>query len=68
MKGKGNLSVPDLTHLVLSAITLCVHDKDEGGFDVWDCDVLSLEVQIRVGKSKERNQGYFGLFSHVWIL
>lgn len=46
LKGKGNLSVPDLSHLVTSA----VDDKDEGGFDVLDCDVLSLEVQIPVGK------------------
>ncbi|WJX34624.1 hypothetical protein P8452_22723 [Trifolium repens] len=47
-KGKGNLSVPDLNHLVLSAITSCVEDKD--AFDVWDCEVLSLEVQLPVGK------------------
>jgi hypothetical protein len=47
-KGKGNLSVPDLSHLVLSAVTSCVEDKD--GFNVWDCEVLSLEVEIPVGK------------------
>lgn len=48
LKKKGNVSVPDLSHLVLSAVTSCVEDK--GGFDVWDCDVSSLEVQIPVGK------------------
>ncbi|XP_058786553.1 uncharacterized protein LOC131661140 [Vicia villosa] len=48
LKGKGNVSVPDLSHLVLSAVTACVEDKD--GFDVWDCDIASLEVQLPAGK------------------
>ncbi|KAJ1378262.1 TLDc domain [Sesbania bispinosa] len=48
LKGKGNLSFPDLNHLVLSAITSCA--QVEGGFNVWDCDISSLEVQLPAGK------------------
>lgn len=48
LKGKGNISVPDLSHLVMSAITSCA--EVEGGLNVWDCDVSSLEVQLPAGK------------------
>lgn len=48
LKGKGEVSLPDLNHLVLSAIASC--GQVEGGLDVWDCDILSLEVQLPAGK------------------
>ncbi|XP_027333194.1 uncharacterized protein LOC113848033 [Abrus precatorius] len=48
LKGEGSTSLPDLTHLVLSASTSCA--KVEGGFNVWDCDISSLEVQLPAGK------------------
>ncbi|KAK7316975.1 hypothetical protein RJT34_00827 [Clitoria ternatea] len=44
LKGEGNLGLPDLNHLALSAITSCA--QVEGGFNVWDCDITSLEVQL----------------------
>ncbi|KAJ4839721.1 hypothetical protein Tsubulata_041014 [Turnera subulata] len=47
-KGTETLSVPDVSHLVLSAVVGCVGDGS--GFDLWDCDVLSLEVELPVGK------------------
>ena len=47
-EGKGDLRLPDLSHLVLSAITSCA--KVEGGFNVWDCDISSLEVELPWGK------------------
>lgn len=48
LKEKGNVSVSDLSHLVLSAVTTCVEDK--AGLDVCDCDVSSLEVKLPAGK------------------
>ncbi|MED6139056.1 hypothetical protein PIB30_080289 [Stylosanthes scabra] len=45
---KGNVRLPDLSHLVLSAIISC--GKVEGGFNVWDCDVSSLGVELPAGK------------------
>ncbi|XP_027903058.1 uncharacterized protein LOC114163139 [Vigna unguiculata] len=48
LKGEGNPSLPDLSHLVLSVITSC--GQVEGAFDVWDCDISSLEVQLPAGK------------------
>ncbi|TKY73861.1 TLD domain-containing protein 1 [Spatholobus suberectus] len=45
LKGEGNLGLPDLNHLVLSACA-----RVEGGLNVWDCDVSSLEVQLPAGK------------------
>ncbi|KOM41154.1 hypothetical protein LR48_Vigan04g135200 [Vigna angularis] len=48
LKGEGILSLPDLNHLVLSVITSC--GQVEGAFDVWDCDISSLEVQLPAGK------------------
>ncbi|KAJ8762205.1 hypothetical protein K2173_007361 [Erythroxylum novogranatense] len=47
-KGKQILCLPDVTHLVLSAVVSCA----EVGSDknLWDCDISSLEVQLPVGK------------------
>ncbi|KAL9313827.1 hypothetical protein ACSQ67_019279 [Phaseolus vulgaris] len=45
---EGNLSLPDLNHLVLSVITSC--GQVEGGLDVWDRDISSLEAQLPAGK------------------
>jgi hypothetical protein len=41
---------------------------EEEGYVVWDYDVLSLEVHIRVGKRKERNLEAFDIFSLCWVL
>ncbi|KAK7350865.1 hypothetical protein VNO77_09885 [Canavalia gladiata] len=48
LKGEGSVSLPDLNHLVLPAITSCA--QVEGGFNVWDCDFSTLEVQLSAGK------------------
>ncbi|RDX57874.1 hypothetical protein CR513_62850 [Mucuna pruriens] len=48
LKGEGNLSLPDLNHLILSVITSCA--QVEGGLNVRDCDISSLEVQLPSGK------------------
>ncbi|KAE9608709.1 hypothetical protein Lal_00020738 [Lupinus albus] len=47
-EGKINLSLPDLNHLVLSAVTSCA--KIEGVLDVWECEISSLKVQLPAGK------------------
>lgn len=49
LKNKVNLCLPDVNHLVLSAVTSC--GEGGGGVNVWDCNVISgLEIQIPVGK------------------
>ncbi|XP_050237896.1 uncharacterized protein LOC126687377 isoform X2 [Mercurialis annua] len=48
LEGRGNLCLPDVSHLVLSAVVYCV--EDSGGFDLWDCDISALDVQIPAGK------------------
>ncbi|XWS25879.1 hypothetical protein CRYUN_Cryun27aG0105600 [Craigia yunnanensis] len=45
---KGKLFVPDINHLVLSAAVSCA--EVNSSLDVWDCDVLGLDVQLPVGK------------------
>lgn len=47
-KGKENLGLPDINHLVLSAVVSCI----EGGidFDVWDWDISGLKSQLPAGK------------------
>ncbi|KAF7840077.1 TLD domain-containing protein KIAA1609-like protein [Senna tora] len=47
-EGKVNLSPPDLNHLVLSAISSCANI--DSGFNAWDSDITSLEVEIPAGK------------------
>ncbi|KAB1203686.1 hypothetical protein CJ030_MR8G025495 [Morella rubra] len=47
-KAKANLSLPDINHLVLSAVTSCA--EVGSGLNVWHCEVLGLEVQLPVGK------------------
>ncbi|KAG6696110.1 hypothetical protein I3842_09G131000 [Carya illinoinensis] len=47
-KAKANLCLPDISHLVLSAVTSCT--EVGSGLNVWYCDVLGLEVQLPVGK------------------
>ena len=46
---KANLCLPDVTHLVLSAVVSCA-DEVGSSLNVWDCDIWGLEVQIPVGK------------------
>ncbi|EEF52692.1 uncharacterized protein LOC8274632 isoform X2 [Ricinus communis] len=48
LKGKGNLCLPDVSHLVLSAVISCV--EDVSGLNLWDCDISALDVQIPAGK------------------
>ncbi|KAK8512545.1 hypothetical protein V6N13_082909 [Hibiscus sabdariffa] len=45
---EGKLLLPDIDHLVLSAVVSC--GEVNSSFDVWDCDVMSLDVQLPVGK------------------
>ncbi|GLT71815.1 hypothetical protein SLA2020_438080 [Shorea laevis] len=47
-KAKANLCLPEISHLVLSAVTSCA--EVSSGLNVWHCDVLGLEVQLPVGK------------------
>lgn len=47
-KGTDTLYVPDVSHLVLSAIVECVEDGN--GLDLWDCDVFNSDLQLPVGK------------------
>lgn len=43
-----HVSIPDLSHLVLSAVVSCV---DNGSVvDVWDTDVFHLEAELTAGK------------------
>lgn len=43
-----NLCLPDVNHMVLSAVTSCA--EVGSSFDVWNCDVSGLQVQLPVGK------------------
>ncbi|PRQ27172.1 putative TLDc domain-containing protein [Rosa chinensis] len=45
---KGKLCLPDVKHIVLSAIESCA--EAESGLNVWDCELSGLEVQLPVGK------------------
>ncbi|KAI4317135.1 hypothetical protein L6164_025034 [Bauhinia variegata] len=47
-EGKGIPTLPDLNHLVLSAITSCA--KLENNLNVWDSNISNLEVQLSTGK------------------
>ena len=40
--------VPDLNHLVLSAVVSCMDNSND--VDVWDNDVLRLEAELNAGK------------------
>lgn len=47
-KGKAELCLPDVNHLVLSAVMSCAGvDSD---LNVWDCNISDLHTQIPVGK------------------
>lgn len=43
-----DVCLPDVSHLVLSAVVSC--GEVGGDFNLWDCDILALEVQLPVGK------------------
>lgn len=45
---RGKLFLPDINHLVLSAVVSCA--EVDGSLDVWDCDILGLDVELPVGK------------------
>ncbi|XVF63728.1 hypothetical protein PTKIN_Ptkin09bG0109400 [Pterospermum kingtungense] len=45
---RGKLFLPDINHLVLSAVVSCA--EVDSSWDVWDCDILGLDVQLPVGK------------------
>lgn len=47
-KGKENLCLPDVSHLVLSAVTSCAEVASD--LNAWDCDVSALEVELPMGK------------------
>ncbi|KAK9112995.1 hypothetical protein Scep_020514 [Stephania cephalantha] len=43
-KVEDKLGLPDIDHIVLSAISTCVEARDE--LKMWDCSALDLEVQL----------------------
>ncbi|XP_021722543.1 uncharacterized protein LOC110690026 isoform X2 [Chenopodium quinoa] len=43
-----HVSIPDLNHLVLSAVVSCTDNGSD--VDVWNTDVLSLEAELTAGK------------------
>uniref|UniRef100_A0A2N9EE08 TLDc domain-containing protein n=1 Tax=Fagus sylvatica TaxID=28930 RepID=A0A2N9EE08_FAGSY len=47
-RGKENPCLPDVSHIVLSAVVSCA--EGGSGSNVWDCDVSGLEVEFPVGK------------------
>ncbi|XP_021692693.2 uncharacterized protein LOC110673800 isoform X2 [Hevea brasiliensis] len=47
-KGKENLCLPDVSHLILSAVVSCT--EVGSGLNLWDCDISALEVELPVGK------------------
>ncbi|EOY14970.1 hypothetical protein QUC31_000308 [Theobroma cacao] len=47
-RSKEKLFLPDINHLVLSAVVSCADVSSS--LDVWDCDILGLDVQLPVGK------------------
>ncbi|KAF2310086.1 hypothetical protein GH714_006486 [Hevea brasiliensis] len=47
-KGKENLRLPDVNHLILSAVVSCT--EVDSGFNLWDCGISALEVELPVGK------------------
>lgn len=51
---QAKLSIPDVTHLLLSAVTSCTEDVKD--LNVWDCTTTSLEVQFPAQKV------------HMWLL
>ncbi|KAK9270994.1 hypothetical protein L1049_026582 [Liquidambar formosana] len=53
-KGKANRGLPDVNHLVLSAVVSCAEGVND--LNVWDCDISGLEVQLPAGKF------------HMWVL
>lgn len=46
--GKGDYTLSDLNHLVLSAVLLCAEAGTD--FDPWDCDILNMDVQLPIAK------------------
>lgn len=45
---KGCLFLPDISHLILSAVVYC--SESGSSFDVWDSDVYGLELELPIGK------------------
>lgn len=48
-KSKANLCLPDVNHLVISALTSCAEVGNSLDV-VWNCDISGLEVQLPIGK------------------
>lgn len=47
-KGKEEIFLPDVNHLVLSAVESCAEVGSDVNF--WDCNISDLEIQLPVGK------------------
>lgn len=47
---RGTLFVPEISHLILSAVVSCVESESGKSMDVWDTDVSGLELELPVGK------------------
>ncbi|XP_057974563.1 uncharacterized protein LOC131162273 [Malania oleifera] len=53
-KVQATLDLPDINHLVLSAIVSCA--EVSSNLNVWDCDTTGMEVELPAGKI------------HLWVL
>ncbi|KAL6522050.1 hypothetical protein OROMI_031927 [Orobanche minor] len=47
-KSKGKCSLPDISHLVLSAIEACVEDGPD--LNIWDSDISELDIKLPAAK------------------
>uniref|UniRef100_A0A5B7CE16 TLDc domain-containing protein n=1 Tax=Davidia involucrata TaxID=16924 RepID=A0A5B7CE16_DAVIN len=47
-KGKADYGLPDISHLVLSAVVSCA--EVGSNMNVWDCNISGLDVQLPAGK------------------
>ncbi|KAG7543898.1 TLDc domain [Arabidopsis thaliana x Arabidopsis arenosa] len=47
---KGCLFLPDISHLILSAVVSCIDSESGKSLDVWETDVSGLELELPIGK------------------
>lgn len=47
---KGSLFLPDISHLILSAVVSCIESESGNSLDVWETDVSGLELELPIGK------------------
>nr|DAD46993.1 TPA_asm: hypothetical protein HUJ06_016930 [Nelumbo nucifera] len=47
-KGQAKIDLPDIKHLILSAVTSCAELGND--LNIWDCSISSLEFELPAGK------------------